>query len=68
MQAVVRDRYGPPDVLELREVEQPELPDDGVLVRVHAASVNRVDWVTTSSAGGAGTVDRSPSTSAHGRV
>jgi NADPH:quinone reductase-like Zn-dependent oxidoreductase len=44
MKAIVRDRYGPPDVLEVREVEQPECADDGVLVRVRAASVNRVDW------------------------
>ncbi len=44
MRAVVRDRYGSPDVLELQEVEVPALTDDGVLVRVHAASVNRADW------------------------
>jgi NADPH:quinone reductase-like Zn-dependent oxidoreductase len=44
MKAIVRDKYGSPDVLELREVEKPELTDDGVLVRVRAASVNRLDW------------------------
>jgi NADPH:quinone reductase-like Zn-dependent oxidoreductase len=44
MKAIVRDRYGSPDVLELRETEQPALADDGVLVRVHAASVNPFDW------------------------
>ena len=44
MKAVVRVRYGPPDVLELREVDRPVVPDDGVLVRVRAASVNRLDW------------------------
>ena len=44
MKAVIRDKYGPPDVLRLQEVEQPELTDDAVLVRVRAASVNRVDW------------------------
>ena len=38
------ERYGPPEVLELREVEMPEVPDDGVLVRVRASSVNPVDW------------------------
>jgi NADPH:quinone reductase-like Zn-dependent oxidoreductase len=43
MKAIVRDTYGP-DVLELQQVEQPELTDDGVLVRVRASSVNRVDW------------------------
>ena len=41
MKAIVRDRYGSPDVLELQEVDEPELADDGVLVRVRAASVNR---------------------------
>jgi len=44
MRAMVYDRYGSPDVLELREVDKPELTDDGVLVRVQAASVNPVDW------------------------
>jgi NADPH:quinone reductase-like Zn-dependent oxidoreductase len=44
MRAVIRNRYGSPDVLELQEVEVPMLADDGVLVRVHAASVNRADW------------------------
>lgn len=44
MKAMVRERYGPPEILELREVDMPELTDDGVLVRVHASSVNRADW------------------------
>jgi NADPH:quinone reductase-like Zn-dependent oxidoreductase len=44
MKAIVRSAYGPPDRLELREVEQPEVADDGVLVRVRATSVNRGDW------------------------
>src|SRR6266496_4058928 len=44
MKAIVRDNYGPPDVLELEDVDKPELGDDGVLVRVRACSVNRVDW------------------------
>jgi NADPH:quinone reductase-like Zn-dependent oxidoreductase len=44
MRAIVHERFGPPDVLELREVEQPPLTEDGVLVRVHAASVNPFDW------------------------
>ena len=43
MQAAVRDRYGSPDVVELREVERPTPGDDEVLVRVRAASVNRAD-------------------------
>jgi len=44
MKAIVHDRYGSPDVLELQEIEKPEVADDGVLVRVRAASVNRLDW------------------------
>src|SRR3989454_7552430 len=44
MKAIVRDKFGPPDILQLQEVEQPELADDGVLVRVRASSVNRLDW------------------------
>ena len=44
MKAVVRNTYGPPDVLELEDIERPEIADDGVLVRVRAASVNRADW------------------------
>jgi NADPH:quinone reductase-like Zn-dependent oxidoreductase len=44
MKAMVRDRFGPPDVVQLREVEKPELADDGILVRVHASSINRADW------------------------
>lgn len=44
MKAVVQDRYGAPDVLQLREVDQPVPADDQVLVRVHAASVNARDW------------------------
>jgi NADPH:quinone reductase-like Zn-dependent oxidoreductase len=44
MRAIVRDRYGPPDVLKLEELEPPVMTDEAVLVRVRAASVNRVDW------------------------
>jgi NADPH:quinone reductase-like Zn-dependent oxidoreductase len=44
MNAIVAERYGRPDVLELREVERPALEDDQVLVRVHASSVNPVEW------------------------
>ncbi|MBA3716909.1 MAG: NAD(P)-dependent alcohol dehydrogenase [Actinobacteria bacterium] len=44
MRAVVHERYGRPDVLELRDVDVPEIEDDQVLVRVCAASVNPVEW------------------------
>ncbi len=44
MKAVVQNGYGSPDFLELRDVERPALGDDGVLVRVRAASVNAADW------------------------
>jgi NADPH:quinone reductase-like Zn-dependent oxidoreductase len=44
MRAAIRTTYGSPDVLELREIEKPALADDGVLVRVHATSLNRADW------------------------
>lgn len=43
MKAVVHDRYGPPDVLRLDEVERPVPNPDEVLVRVHATTVTRTD-------------------------
>ena len=42
--AIVQDRYGSPDFLELREIEKPVVGDDGVLVKVLSASVNAADW------------------------
>jgi len=44
MKAIVLGRYGSADVLELRNIDKPEVGDDGVLVRVRAASVNPLDW------------------------
>ena len=44
MKAIRFDRYGSPDVLELREVDVPAVGDDELLVRVHASSVNPLDW------------------------
>jgi NADPH:quinone reductase-like Zn-dependent oxidoreductase len=44
VKAIVHNRYGPPDVLELRDVDKPALTDDGVLVRVRAASLNPTEW------------------------
>lgn len=43
MKAIAQTRYGPPDALELREVDRPSVGDDDVLVRVEAASVNPYD-------------------------
>src|SRR5918995_476088 len=43
VKAAVLDRYGPPEVLRIEEVERPVPAADEVLVRVHAATVNRND-------------------------
>ncbi len=43
MKAIVREEYGSPDVLELREIDTPVAKGDGVLVRVRAASLNQAD-------------------------
>jgi NADPH:quinone reductase-like Zn-dependent oxidoreductase len=44
MKAIVQDTYGSPDVLELRDIDKPEISDDEVLVHVHAAGVGRDVW------------------------
>jgi NADPH:quinone reductase-like Zn-dependent oxidoreductase len=43
MRAVIHDRYGPPEVLRVADVERPEPKEDEVLVRVHASTVTRGD-------------------------
>jgi NADPH:quinone reductase-like Zn-dependent oxidoreductase len=48
MRAIGHDRYGPPDVLELREIDKPRSGDDEVLVRVHAAGVDPGVWHLTT--------------------
>ena len=44
MKAVLYRSYGSPDVLKVEEVEKPAVSEDGVLVRVHASSVNPAEW------------------------
>jgi NADPH:quinone reductase-like Zn-dependent oxidoreductase len=49
MKAIVQDTYGAPiDVLKFRETTKPEIGDDEVLVRVHAAGVHIGDWLVGS--------------------
>lgn len=43
MRVIIRDSYGPPDVLRLQEVEKPIPKDDEILMKVQSASVNRAD-------------------------
>jgi NADPH:quinone reductase-like Zn-dependent oxidoreductase len=44
MKAIVYEKYGSPDVLEVRDVKKPIPGDNEVLIKVHAASVNAYDW------------------------
>ena len=44
MKAIVYHCYGPPEVLKLEDIAKPAAVDDRMLVRVHAASVNPLDW------------------------
>jgi NADPH:quinone reductase-like Zn-dependent oxidoreductase len=45
MKAIVQDKYGPPHVLDLEEIDTPVVEDDEVLVQVHAAGVAIGDWL-----------------------
>jgi NADPH:quinone reductase-like Zn-dependent oxidoreductase len=45
MQAIVQDTYGTAEVLQLRNIEKPEIRPDEVLVRVRAASIHVGDWI-----------------------
>ena len=44
MKAIVQERFGPPEVLRLADIDTPEVGADDVLVRVHAAALNPADW------------------------
>ena len=44
MKAIVYTKYGPTDVLQLQEVAKPELKENQVLIKVHAASINALDY------------------------
>jgi NADPH:quinone reductase-like Zn-dependent oxidoreductase len=44
LKAIVRDTYGSPEVLELRDIDKPKITDEEVLVHVHAAGVGRDVW------------------------
>ncbi|WP_214317794.1 NADP-dependent oxidoreductase [Nonomuraea sediminis] len=60
MQAISQSEYGGPEVLEQVEVARPEPLPTEVLVRVHAAGVNPVDWKTRAGGGMAGVLGEPP--------
>ncbi len=44
MKAIVQDRFGLPDVLEMRDIDTPAVAEGEVLIRVAAAAINPADW------------------------
>jgi NADPH:quinone reductase-like Zn-dependent oxidoreductase len=51
MRAVVIERFGPPEVLQVRDLPEPSPGEGEVLVRVHAAGINAIDWFTRAGNG-----------------
>jgi NADPH:quinone reductase-like Zn-dependent oxidoreductase len=49
MRAVVCKRYGPPEVLELQELDKPSPKGREVLIKIHATSVSSSDWIVRSA-------------------
>lgn len=62
MRAVVQDAFGGPEVLRIADVARPEPIPTEVLVRVHAAGVNPVDWKTRAGKGASATIGPPPFT------
>ena len=60
MRAVIQNSFGGPEVLELASVPRPEPLPTEVLVRVHAAGINPVDWKTCAGTGMAGVLGEPP--------
>jgi NADPH:quinone reductase-like Zn-dependent oxidoreductase len=44
MKAIVQKKFGPPDVLQFVDIDEPQIGPEDVLVRVHAAALNPYDW------------------------
>ncbi|MEZ0110102.1 NADPH:quinone reductase-like Zn-dependent oxidoreductase [Catenulispora sp. EB89] len=60
MRAIVQDEFGGPEVLKLVRIPKPEPLPTEVLVRVHAAGINPVDWKTRAGSGMAGVLGAPP--------
>ena len=44
MRAAVYEKYGPPEVLRIKDVDIPSIKEDGVLVKIHASTVTPLDY------------------------